>query len=307
MTSEIAIMNKYSIAMATDSAVTMRHGNGEKIKTSANKLFALSKYHPIGIMIFGNAEFMAIPWETIIKIYRKKLGIKKFDTLQEYADDFIAFLDNGNSLFPESIQRFYLLSIVYTYFNFINKNIDTQLDLVLTQKDEITEGEVKEITSNIIKAHYKEWVEADIIPSFPETHSKDIANKYGENIEEIIDEVFQETPITKRHRNQLKESAINLFTKFAKNINRTEGNSGVVIAGFGERDIFPSLRAYDMEGIVLGRLKYKLSHHDEISFENDASINAFARNEMVRAFMEGIDPSYMDAEHGYLFELFNEH
>lgn len=306
MTSEIAIMNKHSIAMATDSAVTMREGVSEKIKTSANKLFALSKYHPVGIMVFGNADLMAIPWETIIKIYRKKLGKQKFDTLQEHADDFIAFLDNGNSLFPESIQKMYLLSIIYGYFNFIKKEIETEIELILTQKNGITPDEVKKITLTIIKKHYKEWKDADIVPSIPKTHSKDIADKYGKDIDAIIDDVFQRSPITKYHLHQLKEIATSLSSKFPKNIEK-QGNSGVVIAGFGEKDIFPSLRAYDIEVIVNGRLKYRLSTHAEITFENDATISAFARDEMVTAFMEGIDPSYMEVEQNYLLELFNEY
>lgn len=306
MTAEIVIMNKHSIALASDSAVTMKHGTSEKIKTSANKLFALSKYHPIGIMVFGNADFMEIPWETIIKIYRNKLGKKKFDTMKEYADDFIAFLDNRNPLFPESIQKEYLSSSVYGYFNFIKKEIETTFDSVLTQKNEITEDEVKEIISTIIKKHYKAWKDADIIPSIPDTHIKDIADKFGEDIDKIIDEVFQKLPITKRHLNQLKEIAASLFLKFPNNI-RKEGYSGVVIAGFGEKDTFPSFKAYDIEGIVNDRLKYRESSHDEISFENDASVNAFAQNEMVVTFMEGIDPSYMVAEQNYLFELFNEY
>jgi len=96
------------------------------------------------------------------------------------------------------------------------------------------------------------------------------------------------------------------FLKFPKNIEK-EGNSGVVFAGFGENDAFPSLRAYDIEGIVNDRLKHRLSSHDEISFENDSSVSAFAQKEMVISFMEGIDPSYMEAEQNYLFELFNKY
>ena len=81
MTAEIAIMNKEAIALAADSAVTMTVESGQKIFTSANKLFALSKYHPVGIMVYGNAVFMGIPWENIIKTYRSRVGKKKFSTL----------------------------------------------------------------------------------------------------------------------------------------------------------------------------------------------------------------------------------
>ena len=70
MTAEIAIMNKEAIALAADSAVTMDQERGQKIFTSANKLFALSKYYPVGIMVYGSASFMGVPWESIIKVYR---------------------------------------------------------------------------------------------------------------------------------------------------------------------------------------------------------------------------------------------
>ena len=46
----------------------------------------------MGIMVYNAAEFMSTPWETIIKLYRKQLKEKSFNTLQEYQDDFIQFL-----------------------------------------------------------------------------------------------------------------------------------------------------------------------------------------------------------------------
>lgn len=61
MTAEIAIMNKDAIALAADSAVTIEQQKGKKIYNTVNKLFMLSKYQPIGIMIYGNATFMGVP------------------------------------------------------------------------------------------------------------------------------------------------------------------------------------------------------------------------------------------------------
>ena len=143
MTAEIAIMNKEAIALASDSAVTSIQENGQKIFTSANKLFSLSKYHPVGIMVFGSAEFMGVPWETIIKIYRNNMGEKKFDTLKEYVNDFTDFLDNGSPLFPDSVQKEYLLFTVYSYFHFIKNKINDQVDVIITEKGEITPKDIK--------------------------------------------------------------------------------------------------------------------------------------------------------------------
>ena len=88
MTAEVAVLNAHAVALATDSAVTA----GGKIYTSANKLFALSKYRPVGIMVYNSARFMSVPIEAIIKVYRQQLGKDSFDTLPEYASDFVAFL-----------------------------------------------------------------------------------------------------------------------------------------------------------------------------------------------------------------------
>lgn len=80
MTAEIVIMNKMGVAMAADSAVTVA---GKKVYNSANKLFMLSKHRPVGIMIYGNAEFMGFPWEVLIKLYREELGNKEFETVAD--------------------------------------------------------------------------------------------------------------------------------------------------------------------------------------------------------------------------------
>jgi hypothetical protein len=53
MTAEIAIVNKNAVALAADSAVTLRDPSTSKIYNTANKLFMLSKFEPVGIMIYG--------------------------------------------------------------------------------------------------------------------------------------------------------------------------------------------------------------------------------------------------------------
>ena len=123
MTAEIAILNKEAGAMAADSAATMSTGTGQKILTSANKVFALSKFHPVGIMIYGSAQFMGIPWETIIKLYRKQLGDDKRNTLREYAEGFIEFIKNSTALFPEGEQNDYVVGTIFSYFHFLKERI----------------------------------------------------------------------------------------------------------------------------------------------------------------------------------------
>src|SRR5262245_38355492 len=104
MTAEVAVMNRIGVALAADSAVTIgREAN--KIYTSADKLFQLSDEAPIGIMVYGNANFVGVPWETIIKAYRSRLGSTRFDKVEEYGQHLISYLTNNADLFPRRLEE----------------------------------------------------------------------------------------------------------------------------------------------------------------------------------------------------------
>ena len=70
---------------------------------------------------------------------------------------------------------------------------------------------------------------------------------------------------------------------------------GIVIAGFGTDDVFPSLESFSVEGKIGAYLKYRRNDHEcvTISFpDNTAGIMPFAQSDMVLTFMTGIDPNY---------------
>jgi len=306
MTTEIAIMNKEAIALAADSAVTVGQKGEEKIFTSANKLFALSKYCPIGIMVYGNAVFMGVPWETIIKIYRSKLGNHKFDTLREYTEDFIAFLNNGNPLFPEAQQKKYLYGNTLSYFNSpIKEDIDEKVESIMEERGEITYTEIKQIVSNVIKKYYILLENTKVLPSIPKTHIKGIIDKHGDIIDKARKDVFQKLPISGVSLDQLKKIRASLFSKDIF----PSGISGVVVAGFGEKNTFPSLKSFDIQGIINNKLKYKYNEKSsgDINFENTAAIIPFAQREMVITFMEGVDPFLHNQIEDFLSKIFNNY
>lgn len=303
MTAEIAIMNKEAIAIAADSAVTLREG---KIFTSANKIFSLSKYRPVGVMIYGNANFMGIPWETLIKIYRGKIGKKRFDTLKEYADDFINFLSGESQLFPESEQEKYFRGNVYSYFSFIRYEIEQTVEEIINESEVVTDEEVTKITSEIIEEHHDKWKKVESPPAIPENYANNLSIKYEGTISEAKKDVFENLSLTDHLSRRLTEIAVNLFVKFLEGVD-PPNMSGVVIAGFGEKDIFPSLQSFLIEVIVNNHLKWKKDKYFEITFENDATIVPFAQSEMVATFMEGVEPGYEVAIEEYLSQIFEKY
>jgi len=300
-------MNREAVAIASDSAVTMTGSDRQKVFTSANKIFRLSHYHPVGIMIFGNAVLMNVPWDTIIKIYRNKLGKKKYKRLKDYAADFLTFLDNGNSLFPLSIQEEYLNYNINSYFSLIKKEILDECDVKIKINDgEITSNEIKQITSDVIEKHYNRWEMADCIPSISIDYPKEILKKYGKNINTLLKNIFRDLPLSKYQQDHLKKIASNLFFKIPNDIQKS-GVSGVVIIGFGDEDIFPSLESFDIEGITNNKLKYIPKASIEITFEKSAAIIPFAQHEMVKTFMEGLDPGCKQFQESYISKLFEDY
>jgi hypothetical protein len=124
MTAEIVILNKEAVALAADSAVTSILSGGHKIFTSADKIFELSYSNPVGIMIYNNASIMGVPWDTVIKVYRKQLSEDKLDYLEDYFVSFITFLEKSRNIFPERIQIGFLYDIVFGYFFGVTEHIE---------------------------------------------------------------------------------------------------------------------------------------------------------------------------------------
>src|SRR3954451_21643906 len=109
-------MNSLAVALAADSAATVSDGRDNKVYNSANKLFMLSKHHPVGVMVYNNSSLLGIPWETILKMFRDDLGATEFDTLEEYGIQLIKFLDGNTYLFPEHVQHRSYINLVETLY-----------------------------------------------------------------------------------------------------------------------------------------------------------------------------------------------
>ena len=306
MTAEVAVMNKQAIALAADSAATFRDEIGQKIFTSASKIFMLSKYHPVGIMVYGNASIMGVPWETVIKAYRSQLKQKAFASIDKYAEDFISFLTEEKRFFSELEEKQYVVNCVYGYFKLIRNEIDEKLQEIVESEDKQKETQVKKIIDQSIQDNFETWENTDLLPQVPPDCIDKLKTKYGDLVKAVKERFFEN--ISDVASGQLTEIALSLFVKYSERVFYRD-TSGVVIAGFGTDDMFPVLNSYMIEGKVCGFMKYKKNEEKsaEIDFDNDATIIPFAQDEMVATFMTGVDPNYQIALERNLHELFTSY
>ena len=123
MTAVVGILNKRGIAIAADSAVTFTNADkkitqnqkGEKIIfsqdkviNSGDKMLRLKDGQPIAIMIVGCALLKNLPWDIIIRWYRKQNDSTGFTEFQQHIVHFKEFVESD--VIPKYIKNNYMFS-----------------------------------------------------------------------------------------------------------------------------------------------------------------------------------------------------
>ena len=300
MTAQIAILNKTAIALASDSAVTIGREKTRKTYNTVNKLFTLSKYAPVGIMFYGNAEFMGIPWETILKIYREALSQQTFPTISEYAKHFLTFLESSKDLFPADQQERAFDAKVASNMTSIRKELDQQISQLFEAGQQVNDTVIQQVFSGLIAQHCNYLRKLQYLPNMTKAAAKKLAAAYRKRVEHLAAEVFQKLPRSMHDTARLCAIARSLVAKdvFAG------VSSGVVIAGFGDDEHFPVLVSFNVDCIIDGKLRSKPDRKAEINHRNSAQITPFAQADMVSEFMEGVHPSFVSFFEQRLTETF---
>lgn len=311
MTAEIIVLNREGVAMATDSAVTSSLGDIDKISSSANKLFSLSNKHPVGIMVYGNSSLMGIPWETIIKVYRSTyLPPIGFPTLDEYAKHFISFLCYKNVKFHHFAEENYIQDFVADILLRIIRVISNNVEANKREGHDIDEIYLSRIINRVIDDAYAFHHNSGTLYITIE-QSKIVFRKYNKHIKNHIDTAFAGFPLNSGYRSKLYDLLVEAFSKsILDNV-----SSGVVIAGFGENEFLPMVKAFRIEGIVrfnqndteLEILKYVEDEDKSSSADIQSAVIPYAQEEMVCRFMEGVDPDYLVEEERFLTGLFKDY
>jgi hypothetical protein len=287
MTAEVAILNTHGVAIAVDSAVTVLAGGEKKVYNTANKLFTLSKYHPVGIMVYNNAAYMGIDWEIIIKEFRKTLKNKPYNTLFDYADTFVKYVKEFEFITAEQ-QKNTLFSICYNIILLVRNSFIRAIKYKFNTVENITQGQTIQVLSGVIK-NIQDYQEK-LVDKTNYTLDVVFIEQYKNNIFEMIDDIFGNLKLTINQKESLYQIIIVDLNK-AHNLCNI---SGIVIAGYGYKEIFPSIYQCEIIGKIGKSFILFNEEKDSISYEHTASIVPFAQKEMVQMFMSGIDPLFQE-------------
>lgn len=311
MTTEVAIVNREAIALAADSAVTVDMVNGRKIYNSANKLFALSKHYPVGVMIYGGAKFSGVPWESLIKVYRQTHPSISFDYLRQYAVHFFDFLEKNKEYFLQADKEGEISRFSCAVCQRVRKKIIDAIELEFRQTEsDLPRSKENQIIKDNILSSLKLYRSSEALTEFNSITLKSLQEEYLKVFQAAIDYVFEELNVTSENNNRLlKIICYAMKIRFFP----TEACSGIVFAGFGQKEVIPDLVTYQVNLLLQGKVrKFYLeakSHHNR----PNPIIIPFAQEDVIFTFLTGISPDleslsqyFLDAQSRQNFKLWLE-
>ena len=285
MTCEVVVMNRMGVALAADSAVTADVGENSKIRDSGVKLFMLSKYRPVGVMVYNNSLLLGVSWEIIIKLFREEFGRQRRDTAAGYAEALIDFVQrNTRRFFPEKVEDLYFAQTLEAEFERISNEISDEWEYVKGG----TETEAK-VYERITERALTEWQgkENEQSPHFNEGLAESLLSRNSVGFDRAVGRVFAGRPLGDGAVRHLRTIAKLVVTK-AHFVADTM--SGLVIAGFGEIEHFPAVQHMTIGGVYGGFLKAGWEPLEQVSEENRSSVIPFGDNEAVTSFLIGVRP-----------------
>lgn len=288
MTAEVGILTQRGLALAADSAVTFNLPNGERnTLNDANKLFTLYDSHYIGIMIYNNANFMGIPWELIINSFKERLGNEVKKTVRDYVECFkkyMASLKIYRDVFEKIMVTNYAKILANTLSN-INSDDPKEFSDV---EEQIGNLEARFESESLVKINLE-----------------DFSSKYGK----LIQQVFES-----KYGAYLQELAPKLIKLVYAYICSSEMNfdtlSGVVFAGYGAEELFPTLIQLEFDGRFFGKIKVKEVRKDNVDpisgNVGNAVVVPLAQDDMIQTILLGIDPQLQEIRQKGLYGVANQ-
>jgi hypothetical protein len=288
MTAEIAILNRSAVALAADSAMTLK-GADAKSYDSAEKIFQLSRFQPIGLMIYNNSIFLNMPLEVSIRRFRRPLTSNHFASLFDVWPEFEQFLlnkteaeeadrlDHFHTLLTTELVR--LRNMVYDRdaHRFVRgeRRADPQKFLMKKIAERTTEAKAD--------PHWDGFLADVTLEAF--------VLEYGPVINAFVGvELGPPVTIDDKVRGAINE----MMFALVRSNHRSDFYTGFVIAGFGAKDMFPALFAVEWDGLYFGKSRlFRPTKPIEIDRrDKTAAIEPFAQKDMPERFIAGIDKKF---------------
>jgi hypothetical protein len=288
MTAVVGILNKQAVAIAADSAVTIGNDWSRKILNRANKIFTLSKHHPVGVMLYNSAFFMGVPWEVAIKMYRQKLKDKAFATVEEYQNDFIKFLKKQPYFTNSSSQKRSLAQFCHTLLDMINNRVLKDPDFLRCPPRERVDRFLQKLEDYLDQFVDNQQRASKVCPELEHYTLEMFSGRLEEQLSAILEHLYRHKgiPVSEALKNKI---LMFLYLAF-KSSDIDAGATGLVFAGYGNSEIFPTLNCLNVSFSIGKELRYHQQASFSVSDEQPSAIFPFAQTDVIDTILTGSDP-----------------
>lgn len=277
MSAIVGILNKRAVAVAADSAMTVSENGTTKIYNNAQKIFNISPEIPVSIMICGGMDFMNIPWDVIVNLYRDYRKGKPLDTLQDYTNDFIEFIKGCKYLQNTDICKDFLLSELGSFYYRIQEDVEKRA------KEE-PDKEALELYLDILRESVDMYRKSGIATEMKRFSFHRFCKITAETFDSLINTIRDDKcPLI------LLDEWRKGFYEYMRSQCFLQ-HSEIIITGYGDKQIFPQIQSLLIAGIIDGRLRYRYDTNERIDIGNTAIITPFAQSDVMLTLLKGIAP-----------------
>lgn len=293
MTAEIAILNRTAVALAADSIVTLAGPRSSKTYDSAEKIFQLSRYKPIGLMIYNNALFMNAPLEVVIRNYRETQTTLGFDELVQVWPSFEKFLMEFKRDRVDEIEHFQ--GMLSAQLGIFKSTLINHMIAQMGRKKKKGEETPQDLLMRRIQERIAEAQARPLDPPFlSDINFEQFENEYRKEIEDGAKEYFASLSID-TNADLLRELTQMMLAIVRSDI-RSSAYTGLVFAGFGDKELFPTLNALELDGVYFARARVLNNQIIDIDRRGEtAAVVPFAQKDMPERFILGIDKAFEGA------------
>lgn len=279
MSAGVCIINRNGIALAADSAGTY-FGN-KMFYNSSNKVFSLSGNHICGAIIYNRLYMYNVLIEQIMKEFRVYLDQE--DRLDDFYDILLVF------------RRFVEENNVY--YKFDQGEREECISLMKTLIDEwggkikaIIEEDDAEAKMDLILAELNDYIRTHVkVPDYDV--SQHIKTNYADEYEKYLLSIVPEIESYPQKKEGLW-SAISEYFNLSL-VNEDKQFTGLLFAGYGEKDAFPKYLHISWSKVVGGQAKLIIS--EKYEGDTGAQIMPLAQDDVIYTFCKGISQSFIDS------------
>lgn len=316
MTAVVGILNKRGLAIAADSAVTRERPIAQdekeekkatqeleeeqdkrankKITKNGNKMIRLNEELPVAVMITGNADFLGVPWDVIVRRYRQRRGKRHYPSIEACVTDFFDYIASNDVFWDKERCNLYLNAVVQWLFkeamDEIAEENDRYEDFSMKYPEKFKKAfsrSLSRITETKLGGAGSPHFRNCPIRQF----RRDVATELDKFFRLLTISPFNQAScitfprgVVDAVRPYFEEALLATMGSIMKN----EACAELVFAGYGKDQEYPSLiSAVVCEGYA-HRVNYSITNNININDDRPVAICPFAQDDVVRAILQGM-------------------